>query len=116
MCLDALEELAELARKAADVKKDHEAFKETATDGMNTWNMDLSLEEADLIYRSRVERAEAKLKSIGWNPPPKRVTEGQRAAELKEAGHTLPGEIPAALKKENEVADLARLSAEQGTS
>ena len=95
MCLDVLEELAALATQAVYTKREYEEFKKKSNPIWELMEISVSYTEAEGIFKARAEAAEAKLKAVGWTPPAKRVVEGQRFAELEEAGHTLPGKVPA---------------------
>lgn len=95
MCLDLLEELADAARKAADLKGQLEQFRsETKLGTFDEWSMKLNVAEAESVFVARVERAEKKLVELGWVIPPKRVAVGDREKELAAEGHTLPGTLP----------------------
>lgn len=96
MCLDGLSELvaaSQAAQKAVDELRAFDA------DQSAMQYAELTPAEIRTILRQRVADTEATLRTIGYNPPPKRVAEGDAAAELAARGVTLPGELP----KSNEV-------------
>ncbi len=92
MCLDNLSELVAAAKAAEAAVDDLRAFDESAeTPPIETF----SDAEIRTILKQRVADTEAALRALGFTPPPKRVNEGDAAAELVARGVTLPGTLPA---------------------
>ncbi len=98
MCLDGLEELvkaSQAAQRAVDDLKGWESFRDSDGGEFRITAYNITAEEIRTILKQRVADTEAALRALGFTPPPKRVNEGDAAAELVARGVTLPGTLPA---------------------